>query len=1076
MIFFKKNSLLLLYLFLISINVSAQTYNFKNYNTPQGLPQSQVLTIFQDHKGFMWFGTNGGGAGKFDGNKFTTISDNDGLINNFVYTIIENHKNELIFGTSKGLSIYNGFKFTNYNEKNGLTNSWVFKVLQDGDKTWIGTQEGVYLLQNEKIRRFSFDKTLDKASVFSIFIDSKQRIWFATINNGAICYDPTNNSFTQFDKSNGLQENLVFSFEENENHEILIGTVGGVNIVDTKNTIRNCNYIPNQFNIAFRSILINSKKEQWLGTASDGLYKYYNNSLVRFDLANGLTYNSIMSLYSDKEANIWMGTDGSGIYKYLGEQFTSYTKQNGLPEDYVNAVSQDSKGAYWVALRNNGLSKIEGKTISNFRFNLKHPNDIPDNDITTMLSLKDGKTFFGTRDGLCIYENGVFKTITGFDFRHKYILSLFQDHKNNIWIGTNYGLFKYKDGVITEEKGINDLQKEGIEFPIFCIIEDKNSEIWVGTEHGIIKYANNNITLFNEKNNFVNKRILSSIIDSEKNLWFGTEEGIYNYDYKTFTKISQKNGLSSNSINFLQMDNQNRLIIGLNTGIDLLDITEYYNHKITVKHFGKDDGLLNLESNSNASFKDKEGRILIGTISGLEIYNPKFDKKNTIEASTNLNSVKLFFGQDDILKFATSIDSTSFLPRNLKLPFNKNHLTFQFIGISLTAPEKVMYQFKLEGLDDDWTPPTAKTEATYSSLPPGTYKFMVKAMNNDGLWNKEPVTFNFVISPPWYKTWWFYTLCVIVIIGGFWLYNFIHTKKLIADKQKLEVQVTERTKELREEKEKVEIINKEVIEQKTVIEHHNIEIMDSIKYAKNIQEALLPSLSEINTLFKNCFVLYMPKDIVSGDFYWFAKNGDTRFIAAVDCTGHGVPGAFMSIVGNTLLNEIVNEKKITAPGDILLELHKGVKIALNQNAKEFERRDGMDITLCAFNTNANEIQYAGANRPLWIYRKDKNYELEIIKATKYPIGGLELEENRVYENHIVPVNDGDCLYLFSDGYADQFGGPKGKKFMVTNLQKTLLENVKNPMEVQKQNLTNAFIDWKSTAEQIDDVLVIGIKI
>jgi serine phosphatase RsbU (regulator of sigma subunit) len=220
----------------------------------------------------------------------------------------------------------------------------------------------------------------------------------------------------------------------------------------------------------------------------------------------------------------------------------------------------------------------------------------------------------------------------------------------------------------------------------------------------------------------------------------------------------------------------------------------------------------------------------------------------------------------------------------------------------------------------------------------------------------------------------------------------------------------------------------------------------------------------------------MPKDIVSGDFYWFAKNDETRFIAAVDCTGHGVPGAFMSIVGNTLLNEIVNERKITIPGDILLELHKGVKIALNQNAKEFERRDGMDITLCAYNTVTNEIQYSGANRPLWIYRKNNNYELEIIKASKFPIGGLELEENRTYQNHIINVHEGDCLYLFSDGYADQFGGPKGKKFMVTNLQKTLLENVENSMEVQKQNLTEAFLAWKSDTEQIDDVLVIGIKI
>ena len=1075
MCFLNRNFIILVCLLLSIVN-NAQTYNFKNYNTEQGLPQSQVLCVYQDHKGYLWFGTNSGGAGKFDGNKFTSISDNDGLINNVVFSITQNHKKELLFGTSKGLSVYNGFTYKNYNEKNGLENSWIFKLLHDGDKVWIGTQEGIYILQNDKIRRFTFDKILDKASVFSIFIDSKKRIWFATLNKGAICYNPSNNSFKHFDTSNGLQENLIFSITESNDKEILIGTLSGLNIIDLNDEVRNCEYIPLQKNISFRSMLHTSKNEYWFGTDADGLYKYSNKHVKKFNISNGLTFNSMMSLLSDAEGNIWIGTDGSGVYKYSGDKFISYSKNNGLPENYVNAVIQDNKGSYWLALRNSGLCEINGSKISNHLFDVKHPNAIPDNNISCILPLSDKKIMFGTRDGLCIYENEKFNTIKDFNFRHKYIVSLFEDSKKNVWIGTNEGLYKYNHAVISAQKAVNALKKEGKEFLILCIIEDKNKAIWIGTENGIVKLEGENITIFNDKNNFINSRITSAIIDSEKNLWFGTEEGIYNYDYNSFKKISKKNGLSSNSINILQTDNNDKLIIGSNSGLDVLDLKQYYNHKISVKHFGKDDGLISLESNYNANFKDNAGRILVGTINGLEIYDPKFDKKNDKEAITNINSIKLFFGQEDIVKYSKQIDSTTLLPKNLELPFNKNHITFQFIGISLTAPEKVMYQYKLEGLDNDWTPPTFKTEATYSSLPPGNYKFMIKAMNNDGLWNKEPVTFEFVISPPWYKTRWFYALCVIALMGGFWLYNFMHTKKLIADKQKLEVQVTERTKELREEKEKVEIINKEVIEQKTVIEHKNIEITDSIKYAKNIQEALLPNLREISALFTNSFVLYMPKDIVSGDFYWFAKNGDTKFIAAVDCTGHGVPGAFMSIVGNTLLNEIVNEKKITAPGDILLELHKGVKIALNQNAMEFERRDGMDITLCSFNTSSREIQYAGANRPLWIYRKDKGYELEIIKATKFPIGGLELEENRVYQNHIVTVNEGDCLYLFSDGYADQFGGPKGKKFMLTNMQKTLLANVEKPMDIQKKKLTDAFVDWKGDTEQIDDVLVIGIKI
>jgi ligand-binding sensor domain-containing protein len=149
-----------------------------------------------------------------------------------------------------------------------------------------------------------------------------------------------------------------------------------------------------------------------------------------------------MSLYLDREDNLWMGTDGSGVYKYLGDQFVSYSKTDGLPENYVNAVAQDSKGAYWVALRNSGLSKIEGKNITNYKVERSRPDEIPDNNITSILPLADGRIFFGTLEGLCIYENGKFKTFSEYGFRKKYILSLYEDSKKNIWIGTNNGFFQ----------------------------------------------------------------------------------------------------------------------------------------------------------------------------------------------------------------------------------------------------------------------------------------------------------------------------------------------------------------------------------------------------------------------------------------------------------------------------------------------------------------------------------------------------------------------------------------------------------------------------------------------------------
>jgi len=485
-----------------------------------------------------------------------------------------------------------------------------------------------------------------------------------------------------------------------------------------------------------------------------------------------------------------------------------------------------------------------------------------------------------------------------------------------------------------------------------------------------------------------------------------------------------------------------------------------------------------LECNFNSAIKDDEGKLWFGTVKGVTTFNPHFEKTNYQEPTCLITDIKLFFEKVDLSPYAARLDSLSGLPVNLKLPYTKNHVTIDFIGISQTNPDKVKYQFKLDGVDGDWVPVTSKTEVTYSSLQPGNYTFYLKAMNNDGVWNKEPLQFKFTVLSPWYKTWWFYTICIIVALASIYGYNTYKTQKLYADKVKLEKQVASRTRELREEKQKVELINKEVIEQKATIEHKNLEMTDSIKYAKNIQEALLPAITGLKKDFPESFVLYMPKDIVSGDFYWFANRDGKNLFAAADCTGHGVPGAFMSIIGNSLLNEIVGEQHVYQPAEILNNLHVGVKTALNHNKGEFERRDGMDIALCSFNKENMMLDYAGANRALWIYRKGTTEKAEIIKPDKNPIGGIEhdFEVKRQFTNHSIQLQKGDCVYIFSDGYADQFGGEKGKKFMVANLQRTFSEITDKPMEEQYEHLRKVFTDWRGGYEQIDDVLVIGVRV
>jgi len=267
----------------------------------------------------------------------------------------------------------------------------------------------------------------------------------------------------------------------------------------------------------------------------------------------------------------------------------------------------------------------------------------------------------------------------------------------------------------------------------------------------------------------------------------------------------------------------------------------------------------------------------------------------------------------------------------------------------------------------------------------------------------------------------------------------------------------------------IRFANASLHQQKKIVEEKNTEILDSINYAKRIQSAILPTNKIINSLLADCFVLYKPKDVVSGDFYWMEKKGDTVLFAAADCTGHGVPGAMVSVICNSGLNRSVREFGLTEPGEIL---NKTRELVIKEFEKsEEEVKDGMDIALCSL--NGSELKYAGANNPLWIIRKGSD-EIEQVKADKQPIGKHENLED--FNTSTIQVNQGDLIYLFSDGYADQFGGDKGKKLKASNFKKLLLEILEDSMEEQMRKIDEAFESWKGELEQLDDVCVIGVRI
>ena len=305
----------------------------------------------------------------------------------------------------------------------------------------------------------------------------------------------------------------------------------------------------------------------------------------------------------------------------------------------------------------------------------------------------------------------------------------------------------------------------------------------------------------------------------------------------------------------------------------------------------------------------------------------------------------------------------------------------------------------------------------------------------------------------------------------------------------LEQKVNERTQEILMQKEEIEAQRDEMEKQRDKLTEQKQEITDSINYAKRIQSAVLPTEELLHELLPEHFVLFKPRDIVSGDFYWLRQIKHFTVVIAADCTGHGVPGAFMSMLGISFLNEMISRSRFDNAGEFLDRMRKKVKETLKQEGKEMEQKDGMDMSLAIIDNDTLELQYAGAFNPLFIFRKrdidlddyfselvtmtsDKHNLIEI-KGDRQPIAIHDKESD--FKTHSLKLEKGDTIYIFSDGYPDQMGGPKGKKFMITKFKQMLLDIQPEPLAKQKEILDQTVEEWKGDIQQIDDILVFGIR-
>ena len=1043
----------LLFIFFCIANLTllrAQDYNFKHYGQKQGLANANIKCIFQDSYGFLWFATQGGGISKFDGKSFTNYDKQDGLVGNDVICITEDENKTIWIGTVDGVSKYDRKKFTNYTIENGLKENKVFHIFCDGSKTWISTfGGGIAILENEKFTYLNTTNGLSSDKVFSVFKDKSGKYWIGTSKGGINLYN--GKSFTIIKESKNFNSASAFCFYESSDGKIWIGTPGkGVFYIE--NSLFHQIDIP-LINTDYISKIVEDKQHNIWCATEHGLVKIYKNLNYKlFNKDNGLAGVDISSVICDYEGEIWVSCFGNGVYKLTNEALSVYTKQHGLNDNRVIAFCKKNEG--FLFSTTSGLNNYQNGAIESVTL----PKELTE-DIITALFLEDKTLYAGTQSkGLFILNESsknnftITKHINKIDTVDlKTIVTSIQKNENIIWVSL------YGTGIIKIKNGEFSLYcKENKQLPtndvmcVYSILDD----LWIGTiGEGVLRLntTTNIMSRFGKKEGFTSTNVFS-INELNSHIIIGSiDEGLFVFNKNKFSNISKKNGLLSNSINVIQKSIDNNLWIGTDLGINKISLNTDLTLK-SIKAYTDEDGLKSAAIEQNASI-EQNGFIYFGTGEGLVSYNSKEDIVSDVKPKVLISELLLKYSKIDSTKVKFDSLSKLNLPINPIFNYKQNDITFKFKALSTQTTN---YQFLLEGYDKDWSPVQTNNEAVFTNLSPGKYIFKLKAINKYNI-ESEILEYSFEITPPFYMRWWFFILSIATIIASIFSFIKYRTQKLIKEKQVLETKVTERTSELKSAN-----LNLNV-----AIE----EIKDSINYAERIQSSILPETTVIKEQLPNSFILFKPRDVVSGDFYWFNQVDGKSFFACVDCTGHGVPGAFMSMIGNSLLNEIILTKKITSPSAVLSSLNRSIFKVLKQNTSE--SRDGMDMALCMIDAKENTLTYAGANRELLLIR---NGELIEYKPTKSAIGGFT-DSNTIFKETVIDFLPNDLFYMTTDGYADQFGGEKGKKLMTKNFKDFLLQIHSLPMPMQQDELDKKIVGWMGNAHaQVDDILVIGIKL
>jgi ligand-binding sensor domain-containing protein/serine phosphatase RsbU (regulator of sigma subunit) len=1044
-----KLSIAIIFFFLLGLNGYSQNYRFKIFGNREGLSSKTIYSVIQSKNGYLWLST-GDGLIRYDGFNFSGQFSTDSVSKRIVKSSYSDKSGNLWFGHDDGTVTF-------YNGRN-------FKTIHIGKDI--------------------------SSSINAITEDSKGNIYCISESDGIIGITP---QFGTRLISKALDVGRLFAATLGADGEFLIGTATGLylfRISDDKDIlelITKISTIPStQIQCIFK---IPDQDSYYIGTDDEGLFNLngkgftpgnYTGSEIK--ASKELVGASILSISSDIQGNFWIGTK-QGLFELVPQksgkgysEVLHFDEKNGLGDRYIKGVFQDREGIIWIATYNNGLASLSGEFVF-YDFNDIHAGK-------SFTALYAGKEYFwiGTDKGLIrVNQSNPSEKLLLFSkngLPDDKITALFQD-ESTLWIGTS-GSGLYKLTLTTLRASRFYFSNNLLDNDINAITGSKDV-IYFATNNGIIRFdlKSGQHQGFSMNEGLTFNRILGLYLDKNDSLWYATKgSGLYILG-GSFKPLKSKAEIE---FSCLTVDKNGKLWAGTNgNGVIRFEDTSNYTSKEGLKSdycygictgadgniwVGHREGVsrINPENNSiqvygsdygfkgdlnpNAIASDAIGKVFFGTTDGLIAFDYSKEIKQKVPPVLNITSVKIN-------------DKLFDLNKTIILPYDRYKIQIDFIGIHFSAPGRVsyFYKFRSSGEEGEWIPILQNSFRT--EVKDGKFIFKLKACSGELVCNDQPLELQIYIRPPFWKTWWFILSAIIILVLGVIGIIKYNEHRHIEYEKKLQKELDERTREVMIQKEEIEIKNRD--------------ITDSINYAQRIQASILPSMKRLHERFSGSFIYYQPRDIVSGDFYWFDMVGQNKFmIVCADSTGHGVPGAFMSMIGTTLIKDICLRNESFSPADILRMLDTEIRGTLNQNVEAERSNDGMDIIVCEIDINTCQVRISSAMRPLIVYRSGEQI---YIPGSKCSVGGVyEDKEAKIFEENTYILSKGDIIYMFSDGYPDQFGGPVGKKFKMVRLRNLLQHIHTKPMDEQYQHVMNNFNLWRGNFEQVDDVLFIGIKI